>query len=604
MRKFFSKNRRKQRNLLLLGLMVVVILLSMFAATADNVPGPADVKVVATKVGNELEIGLNINTGDTGKFQSMGLLLSYDPTKLAPMDWGTNSVSAPSVESIKDAWTGGGLLDTQSDEKIYARAANAFTVGEGESQKGYLYLSADLLRAGALEETVATETGDATTRPNTTTASGKNIAYIEKATTASTQAVVARFHIGAGATVDDLAASIDVAQVTPADLEGFPMQVTSAVGSVDAVSYIADNTTYKTAGISTQDVNLSFLWIADGVSVNAGGGSSLPGGDYVITLFDWDGRVLDAISSDSNATALLGNYNPDPTKQTGWYTSPFADKLEQKKGYKFDKWLVVDRDKDGLIETEHGTLTSNLTPLDPAVSGDVATLTDISTYAKTDKNSKAVLLQASYVAKTAANRDTDDLVNGGNDVHNTTEDYSRYQFGEATYYQYGASDINNGQYAVRVPVSRNNVVRADTPTVLAQVTVRNNGKDEIVTVKVDLENTDATNFEVVVPRSCTQVTYTVLDTYGVEAWTTGTLRSQPGKSEKSTIIKEGAFALLMQEAWNVANKHATWSSAVNDQCLTDAQTGLSGGLEAVKTKLETASAGKTAPLTRAEVDAM
>ena len=127
-----------------------------------------------------------------------------------------------------------------------------------------------------------------------------------------------------------------------------------------------------------------------------------------------------------------------------------------------------------------------------------------------------------------------------------------------------------------------------------------------VTVKLDLENTDTADFEVVVPKNTIRVTLYFRDAYGVADWTSATSRSVDQKAEKAAIIKEGAFATLVDEAltaWKNGNQYSA-NSPVNTVMFSDAGFGAvntAAKVETAKQKLLAATAAKEAALTRAEV---
>lgn len=308
-------------------------------------------------------------------------------------------------------------------------------------------------------------------------------------------------------------------------------------------------------------------------SLYSGGGGGMTGG-YSITFFDWDGSVLSAVSGEGDMRAAVAELEDRTTV------------LRSKAGYDFDAWLTVTSDSEGL-HTQNGTLTSSKDGV-PAGNPDVADFSNVQSN---------LLVQAAY--KTNAG------VNSGQGADGLlTEDTARYVIGEPTFYQYGISpDDVNGQYAVRCTVDRGSVLRADEPTVLAMVYVGSGSNMKAVTVKVDLDSTDSTSFEVVVPKATTSITFTVLDTYGVTAWTMGTSRSNEGSAAKSEIVKGGSFALLVDEAWVVA-QGGEWTSYVNAQCFQDAgypKVNM-GNLAAAKTAIVNASQVAGGTLDRAAAD--
>lgn len=94
---------------------------------------------------------------------------------------------------------------------------------------------------------------------------------------------------------------------------------------------------------------------------------------------------------------------------------------------------------------------------------------------------------------------------------------------------------------------------------------------QYLTVKVDLENTDSTNFEVVVPKATTSIQCQILDAYGASAWIFGTARNDWTNDGNTKIVKNGAFDRLMDEAVAAAaNAGHVWNAEINTQCFMDA----------------------------------
>lgn len=517
-------------------------------------------------------------------FQTVGVVLSYDTTVLTPVDWST-SANAP---ELTENWTT--VIPTKGADAAAGKPALA-KLAEPETEGGpvtraYLYLGASSLQYQDLSE-------------------------------AATRLVTARFKIASDGGAGYLPVTVPGAGAAGAALtnESFTICLAPEAVANDAIPGAQTMLTLgeETSGSDPSDLNVLdgyalkyYTWrstiadyaekgetacevsfeIANGPSVNTGS-TVVGGGDYAITFFDWDGRVIDAISAPETVSTdmqtLIGNIE--------------AKLQGSKRGYAFNGWLVVYQTNDGNgLKPRYKSMTSvkaaESTPVNydttpSAVNNaklytqdmfsNYSSLKDITTKTfedlanAADGSETAVLLQATYKATEA--------VNGGSAANNgagkgENEDLGQgwtfYQFGTPSYYQYGAADVSNGQYGIRIPLTREDVLRADLPAIQAQVYVNVNGKTEIVIVKVDLENTDDTSFEVVVPKSATQVSLRLRDTYNASDWTNSQGRSEERFVMNAEFVKGGALAALIEESWQVAKAGGKWTNTVNAQCFKDA----------------------------------
>ena len=579
----------KKRNILAM-LLATALLLATLAGisavgsdnggTSDNTAStgsgaapevPAVTVRVAQVSDTYLELGLDVSAQ---RFQTVGAVLSYDATKLQPVLWTEDSEGKPIDISVTgDGWTDPAVISTKGPDDLAGKPALAYaghTEQDGvqtPTERGYLYLGADTLQYNDLsEKRVVTvrfrycegvKPGDVT-MPGAVNPKGT-------ATEAPSE----------GPYTIEFATKAEAAEAIP----GYPLLVTTGGGQDGSVvGYSYD------PAVTPGEDDLKAAFAFGGKSVNTGTG----GGGYAITFFDWDGRVIDAISAEKNATSAVETWQDQQWIQ---------DRLTNKPGYEFDTWIYVAQTDNGL-QSEHGNLTSRKANGTNAPT-DAADFSDLDAYlAKpyySPETSNSVLVQATY-------KTTEDVNNKNGQDALLVYDYTYYSFDEPTFYQYGAADANNGQYAVRCNVHRNSVLRADTPTVLAKVYVGSGSNIQIVSVKVDLENTDDTSFEVVVPKGTTEVRYQVRDSYGFTNWTNGTIRSVEPAVPKETIVREGAFALLVAEALKVKSG-GSWDTAVNAQAFIDAgytkvnNSNLAAAQDALR------DATGTTVLTRAEADA-
>lgn len=608
----------------------------------QEAPATPHVGVTGLLVGTEyFELSLKVSARE---FQTVGVVLSYNTEVLTPIVWSSgekNGDGTPKAISIdpesNNSWNRPVVLPSRGADGLAGKPALSYLGYDQEQQRqtgrGYLYLGADTLQYGDLiGERVVTvrfrrETGTEITMPEdpeTDDVMDEAFTVCLASADIAQQAIPGYPVLLTAQGEDRLPTSYTHYQhirIADAGVAAAQDTAETAEGDAEPDSTEEPGATEEPAPTPETDCTLSFSF-GDVESADSTGGSS---GDYAITFFDWDGRVIDAIAAPENAVEAVET----------WQSSATIDaRLTNKAGYTFDKWLVVYENNDGEgLHTEFGSLTSRRhisiddgklkdgsenatdeegndrfdTEGNPIKADDVAHFEDLSQYVSEGAPAKSVLVQAAY-------KTDGETINGGaSDVASDTalenpdfnKDATRYQWGELSYYQYGPSlDANNGSYGVRGTIFRNNVLRADTPVIEAQVLTTTGS----VTVKLELENTDTAEFEVVVPKNTTRVTLYFRDAYGVADWTSATSRSVDQKAEKATIIREGAFATLVDEAltaWKNGNQYSA-SSPVNTVMFSDAgysAINTAAKVEAAKQKLLTATAAKKAALTRAEVTA-
>ena len=515
-----------------------------------------------------LELGLEVSAK---QFQTVGVVLSYDDTTLQPVTWTEDKETGPALIPVEgDSWTAPTVIHTKGPDGLSGKPALAYagytTDDAGEKKptgRSYLYLGADALAYENLsEQRVVTvrfrymegKTRDSVSMPGFPSADGSSPA-------------------ADGPCTIELVSKDAAKDAIP----GYPLLVTTGGGPDGSVRSFVYGEDYHDLQTDVTSFAPTFQ-LGEGDSVNTGGGS----GDYAITFFDWDGRVIDAIAAEQNAASAVRQLE----KQ-------IQDKLSNKPGYAFDTWILVKQTEDGLV-SEHKNLTSRKALSSQQPSDKVSfSATDPVSFADLSRlvadPSVSVLVQATY--KTIEESDEDKGIYGVNNGLGENAalniDESRYTFDPLTYYQYGNSlDDVNGQYAVRGTVRRNSVLRTDSPTVMVQVFVGAGNDMKYVTVKVDLENTDVANFEVVVPKTTTSVSYQLLDTYGITAWTENGVPRSAAKSTVGTdIVKGGAFSLILDEAvkgWQYVNEQcfrdAGYSKVTSAAQLTSAKNAVAGAV--------------------------
>lgn len=475
------------------------------------------------------------------RFQTVGVVLSYDREKLTPVGWENDTP----IEATS-GWTK--ILPTKGADDLAGKPA--------------------LLCAKA----TAPDTEDATDESESETPAvpvtpGRDYLYLgaeallgRDYSDSETRVVTVRFRLAAEDTKISLptagqeeSEACDICLATDAEIlgmsiPGMPLKSTVLDGSDLPVTYKYQQNLATEEGAAQNLYTVAFD-TRDGASINTGSREPVGGGGNAITFFDWDGRAIDAVSAD-----------PETAKEVveGW-EALHGERLS-KPGYAFDRWLVVYENNDGNgLQTKGGTFTSNKAQLDltdPVVKQDAADLSDLF------KNGKSVFLQAAYYA-------TADVNDGTGADTSLVSSKTYYTFGDPTFYQYGGVDSANGQYAVRYTVDRKSAIRARDPVVIAKVYVGSGSNTQYLTVKVDLENTDSTNFEVVVPKATTSIQCQILDAYGASAWIFGTARNDWTNDGNTKIVKNGAFDRLMDEAVAAA-KAGAWNTEINTQCFIDA----------------------------------
>ena len=556
---------------------------TVFADSGSGTAPAAQITAVKVTADHTLEVGIDLSCES---FRGVGAVLQYNSARLRLISWGPEKTPIPLKQE-----TGYGnsvAVYTKGADGLMGKPALAWTGtpetagagGDGTGGEGAggvtdpavawngVYLGADSLK----ESTLAGESG------------GKRVVTI-------------RFdYVTAGGTTEERKAA--EALLTDAAL-GACLRFASGSEAADtpvgaSFSLItqkgqAEPVCYEMGGAGSGGVQAIAVPIVlkEGGSVDTGGGV-MTGGGPVVTFFDWDGSVIDAMAlpeTVSDREAAVAAFQEKPA---------VAERLSGKSGYAFDRWLIVKQQGEELA-TVNGTFPSNKAALDltdPAVAADAADFSDPALPV-------SLLVQTAYKA-------VESEINGGTGTDTPLiSDETRYVLGQPTFYQYGSAMASTGQYAVRCKVTRGDVLRARTPTVLAQAFVGGGSAMKNVTMKVDLRNTDDTSFEVVVPKGTETVTLKLLDTYGVTAWTMGTGRSEEIQASGAEIVRQGAFALLVDAALTAGNG-GSWSPYVDVQNFKDAgYTGMTEAkLAAARDALAAASAGRSEPLSRAEADAV
>ncbi len=575
-------------------LMTVFLLTSTLVSAAGseagdentaNLPEVPEVIVVGNNVngaGEFLEVSLRVNGW---RFQSVGVVLSYDTGVLTPVDW--NDPTQPLTP--KESWTT--VVPTKGTDLLSGKPALVTVAAsedspseteEGEDSlpetpsRAYLYLGADALQAMDLEHERVVTVRFAITEGKTVTLPQTGHETEESNTLC-------------------LAANESILDTS---IPGMPLITTT----LDQDGLPVEHPYHKVISADETETLYTVQFESEaGPSVNTG--TTVSGGGKAITFFDWDGRAIDAVSADDgNAAAVI----------EAWEDA-HEDRLTNKPGYAFDCWLVVYENNDGKgLVTKNETFTSNDEKLDrtnPDISEDIAKPSELF------KDGNSVFLQAAYYAKTTANGFTDDLVNGGKT--DNTDRY--YTISEPVYTRYGAADAVAGSYSLTMTVTRlqedgnTGVTRLREPAIWVAMTPAGGGANIMNLIR--LENTDTTTFEVVTTKQIASVTYKVIDVYGISNWPGCADRSDvtKGARNRNTCITLGTQGYLAEQAYNVY-QGGTWESTVNNWAFADCyyNNGTQSGKAAAtwwndtrcntaKSRLLTATQAKGAKLTYAEV---
>lgn len=475
------------------------------------------------------------------RFQTVGVVLSYDTDVLTPILWTADENGDPQEAPLSgDSWSNPNVLPTKGADGLAGKPSLAYAGHDEEGNKtnrAYLYLGADALAYTDLrQEQVVT------------------VRFQKSAQTVT-------MPVAEGADLTDEAFTVCLAPEDVAEdaIPGTRLLTTTAGGPDGSLKAYAYGDEVAAEG-ETVLYAPSFT-LSEGSGINTGGGGS---GDYAITFFDWDGRVIDAIAAPRDAAQAVADWQGQKRIQ---------ERLTNKPGYAFDQWLIVEQ-VGGSLETDGGTFTSNDTPLDESNS-DVASAQFLAALPETtivtdgtEETSHSVLLQAAYVAKTKANGDTEDLVNGGSE--DNLDMY--YTISEPIFTRYGSADAVAGSYSLTMTVTRKNgdngVTRLREPAIWVAMTPSGGGAN--IMNLITLENTDETTFEIVTTKQVSEVSYKVIDIYGISNW--------PGCANKSlTTVQSGRVCLvngtrgyLAEQAYAVAVDGASWDATVNNWAFADA----------------------------------
>lgn len=501
--------------------LLLSVMIPVLAVEDEQPEAPGEAKPRLTIVGTGIkdteyfEVSLFV---EAQQFQTAGVVLSYDARVLRPVDWteaGTelqlgNSWSSPNaaVPAI-----GADVQKEGAVRTVSGKPALAYEVKdelESDCGRGYLYLGADALRYEDLENvrvvTVRFKYAD-----------GKNFDDVSMPTSAAKSSDSMGLSLAPEAVARE-AIPHARALLTTGNSDGI---------TVDCYEYIED----IPEGSGDKACEVVFEKVPDGKSVSTGG-SSL-GGDYAITFFDWDGRVIDAITAPQDARERVADY-------TEMLTNDPTSLLRTKAGYDFACWLYVTQGKEAL-ETAHDTFVADKDRTVFVI--DEADFSDLSQYAGEGKDRWGISVQAAYVE----NADCNSVVSDGTNIYYTIDAEN------AVYTRYGSASATDGRYSVTYTVRRQNsagkgVTKLHEPAVFVTMKPNLNDPTQNLITKIDLMNTDETTFEVVPVRKIEEVSVYVIDTYGFSAWPGAGARSTTIDCRKATFVLNGSWGFVRDQA--------------------------------------------------------
>lgn len=482
-----------------------------------------------TDGGKYLELGLSID-GKAASFQSAGVLLKYDATKLTPLKWGAiedeSGVPADaktpvsSATTVETAWNKATVLPTKSKgaDDLVGKTAKVVKLSESATS-AYLFLSAEAPKGRTLRQLLPVETGTAPEGLPTATASGKPITAIGAADAPADQVVTVRFLVGTttdageGAvernyTLAELVATIDLVVYDPTSatpdaneralLLASPLTLSTNVNTkLEGLSYIADNTDYTTAGFTTA-ADVSFLWVAAGQTVDSGKGGSAE--DFAsVVFYDFDDRMLGSIvvKKGEDATEAIEKFQ----------TEQELDKLHA--GYRFGCWIPYSSDTPTTYGTRVQSGNANLLAVDNPMASEVTKQLreplDKVNFANVTGN---LVIKAAYVANEASWL-----------TSNATS--RQYTVTPQRFTRYGTA----GVVSIIVQIERKNaanepVPRPAKPALRVAMTANNITTYSLYPLKgADLETVEIVPFGTLT-GGVTKLEWAVIDNYGVSNWIT------------------------------------------------------------------------------------
>ncbi len=499
--------------LLLIGAMLAPAATPAHAASEDTTADAPKIRVVATLVdgGQYLEVGLNIESkgdGAEGKengFQSAGVLLKYTPNVLTPVSWGETAsvVAVPGLEGGEAA-----LVPSKGADELSGKLAEAI---QAEGQ-GYLFLSAETARTSVLHQKLPEDTAKEEPAPTADeqTPGGYPILRIKQAESGAEQAVVVRFRVNEKTpasesaeaekyTLSELAAALDLVGTTETDTKALAVFPLAGAGGV---TYLADNRTVTASGTGT-DANLSFVWIENGVTANAGTGGGSTEGIISVTAFDWDGTMLGSFIFASDSNPAKQEANAQEALDAFMAQEEIAAVLNSHAGYDFLTWVKNEDD----IPTSYGM----------RVSSSTNTKLEELDVVEADKADFSTMTQSTTV-KAAYTTNGDCQLGEGLDTAEAMN-ARRYTTSLDSYGRFGTSQ----SFSIKIKVERGNVPRATDGALRVKMTINGvNVYSQYALTGADTEVVEIAPYAQSNPSGVftgvSVVEWTVIDEYGTSDW--------------------------------------------------------------------------------------
>gem|GEM_PF-6760277 len=499
-------------------------------SAGDTASGPA-ITVVGVNVKNTdtLEVGIQVGGPGQPLFQSVGLVLEYDKSRLTPMDWqpGWQSVESQTTNASGEAITTSStaVVAGQEDWKslavytptwINSGTAQVYEPGDGTgvgaAGKGYLLLQANteypyslptarqivtvkfqytgdsvgtggaITPAASFADVGLALAGAATGESGAGQQAGKNVAYASRIG-----------HVGLYSAAS--ATNTQLFYHTPLKKGGS--------GNAEEDPTLADR---------TLAVNFSAS-IVEGETQQAAGGGT---GGAPIIFYDWDGvtqlgaivvnasdnagdlqAAVDAFTEQLKATETerqeLAAQNPDHI--TEFWTNLPSKPLTYKKGYTFGRWILLDSQE----------LTSYGRAVAVANGNNMVVIPDPTPADFTKMNESGLSVKAAY----EANADMLDQISASDRYYTVAATgFNRFGFSEnfAIDLKVERKSRNNGVYRCRKPYLRVQMDMKDGSS-LYQL--------------VSLENVDETTAQTVPNALVDKVSCVVVDGYQVTDWVNG-----------------------------------------------------------------------------------
>ncbi|MDO4269476.1 MAG: hypothetical protein Q4C72_01010 [Eubacteriales bacterium] len=471
-------------------------------------------------------------------FMAAQAVLEYNSEKLYPVHWG----AAGGAVTVREGagWQDAVSAKTMAPGGVAGKPSLVYQTAE---HKGYLYLGAESL-TDPLSDEDAQDGAVVTVRFRLTAEAAAEAEADEQAL------------LGwVGLAPDDICVSAP---------PGFCGSVTTAEGKTFV--YAADP-----AGLDQRFTPMAAPALKAVKGASRYADAKLEPGDYTVTFFDWDGKVIDAISTKQDARENVDKITTEWKKPGGC--------LSGKKGYDFYGWLRVYQESRAL-KTAGGTFVAAAAAADYQTE---AARADFADFSDLERN---IIVQAAYVENEACNSAVDDA----------TKIY--YTVSDPVYNRYGTANETEGKYSITYTVKRENsagagVTKLEEPAVYVVMKPKNNG--QFVVTKIDLQNADETTFEVVPTKAMESVDVTVINTKGYASWPQSPARSDVTSARNADFVREGTVAYLRDQAivkLASPDKETEWDQFVDETAFRDAGLSVSG-VSAAKENILNAMRGLT-----------